>query len=52
MCAWNMRSEPADVVLHLLGDGMDGPSQATTEGARNKKEQEGRGAQIEEQWMG
>lgn len=49
MCAWNMRSEPTDVVLHLLGDGMDGRSQATTERGRNKtaagrRERSNRGA--------
>lgn len=52
MCAWNMRSRPTDVVLHLLGDGMDGLSQAATEGARNKTERGGGSAQMEKQWMG
>lgn len=28
--------KPTDVVLHLLGDGIDGLSKAGTEGARNK----------------
>lgn len=41
MCAWNMRSRPTDAVLHLLGDGMDGLSQAATEAARNKMERVG-----------
>lgn len=44
MCAWNMRSGPTDVVLHLLGDGMDGASRATTEGARNENAEQGGGS--------
>lgn len=52
MCAWNMRSRPTDVVLHLLGDGMDGLSQAATEAAKNKTERGGRSARMEKQWMG